>query len=123
MRRPIAEAHLEDQICERLRDLRLQRQTQHIRNGGGCWGNPFTQEAVGQRLGVSNTTVWRWENDPGYHPRSLARFDRWARILGSSFKDEFLAVVGDAVAGAMAQAMVSRPAEGEGAGAEEREQA
>lgn len=98
MRRPLAESHLEDAICDRLRDLRLKLQSDHIRNGGGCWHNPFTQEAIGSRIGVSNTTVWRWENDLGYHPRSLERFDRWAHLLGTTFADEMLAVIGEKIA-------------------------
>ncbi len=102
MRRPLAECHLEDAICDRLRALRIKKHREHVLNGGGCYvDNPYTQGAVGRRLGVSNTTINRWEMGLGHHPRSLARFDRWARVLGSSFKDEFLAVVGETLAGAI----------------------
>ena len=88
---------MEEPICQRLRDLRVKRQAEHVRNGGGAYlTNPYTQKAIGDRLGVSDTTVWRWENDLGYHPRSLERFDRWARLLGTTFKEEFLAVIGEA---------------------------
>ena len=93
MRAPPAESQLENLICERLQRLRLRRQAEYIENGGGYWHNPFTQRAIAQRLGVSNKTVNKWENDLSHHPRSLARFDQWARLLGSSLHDELAAAV------------------------------
>lgn len=95
---PPSEAYLEDSICRRLRDIRIRKHAEHVRAGGGTWHSPYTQVALAKRLGVRYTTVWRWENDVGYNPRSLARFDRWARLLGTSFADELLAVIGEKIA-------------------------
>ena len=45
----------------------------------------FTQEALGERLGVWKNTVWRWENDERHIPETVARL---VQYLAKEVKEE-----------------------------------
>jgi transcriptional regulator with XRE-family HTH domain len=71
-------------ICVRVRKTREQLKQQWQADHPGELGNPFTQEKVASRIGVTTKTYRSWEGQPAEHPTepSLMRLREIAGALG-----------------------------------------